>query len=183
VHRAGLLSDITVGTYRPETGRFGSGPAMAAAEALFAADSAVAVAQLSGTRNIQAATASGMTDLAAGFIGAGWQRHLMDLALHGGFPPLDRDLLEQAHQPPAAPPELLDRRRAALAAYRSFLDADTACAVLADLLHLHHARMIGTDEESERICLRLARAISQARRGNRSKPSASASKPPATPPA
>ena len=33
--------------------------------------------------------------------------------------------------------------------------------VLADLLHLHHARMIGVDSASERHCLRLARAIAR----------------------
>lgn len=31
--------------------------------------------------------------------------------------------------------------------------------MLADLLHLHHARMIGVEAASERHCLRLARAV------------------------
>ena len=34
--------------------------------------------------------------------------------------------------------------------------------ILADLLHLHHARMIGVDDASERHCLRLARSIARA---------------------
>ncbi|MFI7144393.1 lantibiotic dehydratase [Nonomuraea sp. NPDC050022] len=57
VHRAGLLRDLCLDTYRPEIGRFGTGPALAAAEGVFAADSAVAVAQLRATANPQAATA------------------------------------------------------------------------------------------------------------------------------
>ncbi len=54
-----------------------------------------------------------------------------------------------------------DRRRSALAAYRAHLslaqrpDPDP---VLASLLHLHHARMVGVNQDAEWICLRLARA-------------------------
>jgi hypothetical protein len=33
--------------------------------------------------------------------------------------------------------------------------------VLSDLLHLHHARMIGVDTTSEQHCLRLARTIAR----------------------
>ena len=53
---------------------------------------------------------------------------------------------------------------AALASYRALADHDglDPDQVLADLLHLHHARMIGVDIASERHCLRLARATSQA---------------------
>jgi lantibiotic biosynthesis protein len=176
-HHTGLLSDITLETYRPETGRFGAGAAMAAAEAVFAADSAVAVAQLRGAGNVQAVTASGMTAIAAGFAGAGWAQHLRGLAPHGGTPPLDRDLLKQARQPADVPQALLDRRRTALAAYRSVLGPAEARVILADLLHLHHARMIGTGAESERTCLRLARAITQIPRGERNDSSKSANRP------
>jgi hypothetical protein len=118
-----------------------------------------------------------MTDLAAGFLGASWARHLADLIPHGGIPPLDRNLLRQGRQPSDVPPPLLQRRRAALTAYRTFLDDSVTHVVLADLLHLHHARMIGTDEESERTCLRLAKAISQAALRGRSDPSAPANEP------
>ncbi|MGH3888023.1 MAG: lantibiotic dehydratase C-terminal domain-containing protein, partial [Pseudonocardiaceae bacterium] len=53
------------------------------------------------------------------------------------------------------------RRRSALAAYRSHLrpaEGPDPDPVLAALLHLHHARMIGINRDSERICRRLARA-------------------------
>jgi hypothetical protein len=33
--------------------------------------------------------------------------------------------------------------------------------VLSDLLHLHHARMIGVDTASEQHCLRLVRTIAR----------------------
>jgi thiopeptide-type bacteriocin biosynthesis protein len=154
---------------------------MAAAEAVFAADSAVAVAQLRGTGNVQAVTSSSMTGLAAGFTGASWPCQLRDLIPHGGVPPLDRDLLKQARRPADVPPALLEKRRTALTVYRSFLDPAEAPVVLADLLHLHHARMIGTSQESERTCLRLARAISQTPRGERSDPSAPATGPASAP--
>jgi class I lanthipeptide synthase len=54
-----------------------------------------------------------------------------------------------------------DRRRSALAAYRARLrpaEGPHPDPVLASLLHLHHARMVGINQNSERICLRLARA-------------------------
>lgn len=79
---------------------------------------------------------------------------------HGGVPALDRNALEQARQPANVPPPLLERRRTALTSYRALLDGDID-AVLADLLHLHHARMIGIDADSERTCMRLARAVAQ----------------------
>jgi hypothetical protein len=54
----------------------------------------------------------------------------------------------------------------ALARYRCLVDRDglDANQVLADLLHLHHARMIGVDTASERHCLRLARTVAHAAR-------------------
>lgn len=39
----GLAGEIAFDTYRPETGRYGTGAAMAAADELFAADSAAAL--------------------------------------------------------------------------------------------------------------------------------------------
>nr|MDT0667391.1 thiopeptide-type bacteriocin biosynthesis protein [Micromonospora sp. DSM 115978] len=60
----GLLADYTLATYRPET-RHGSGPTLAAAEAVFAADSCAAIGRLTGDR--QAATAAGMIAIAGGF--------------------------------------------------------------------------------------------------------------------
>ncbi len=154
LHDDGLLADYTLATYRPET-RWGGGPTLAAAEAVFAADSRATLAWLS--RDRRAATAAGMIVTADGFTDDG-ARWLVDHAPHGGGPRLE-------------PAEIAGARllygdealTAALATYRTLavrdgLDLDQ---VLADLLHLHHARMIGPDLTSERHCLRLARAIAQ----------------------
>lgn len=179
LHRRGLLRDLRLDTYRPETGRLGTGPALAAAEAVFATDSAIAVAQLRATANTQAATATGLLNLAIGFLGIDGLAWLVEHLSHGGPQALDRATLEQARHPAVLPPGLIERRRSALAAYRALLDADDVDAVLGDLLHLHHIRMIGIDAESERICLRLARTLAQsviAREGRRS-PSTSMSAP------
>ncbi|MEU7739575.1 lantibiotic dehydratase [Nonomuraea sp. NPDC049158] len=161
VHRAGLLRDLCLDTYRPEIGRFGTGPAMAAAEAVFAADSAIVVAQLRTTANPQAATAASLIDLATGFLGTGGMPWLVEHIAHGGPKALDRTVTEQAQRPANLPPDLIERRRTALATYRALLEPGDLDIILSDLLHLHHARMIGIDAESERICLRLARTLSQ----------------------
>jgi len=155
LHDDGLLADYTLATYRPET-RYGNGTALAAAEAVFAADSRAALQRLSGDR--QAAAAAGMIAIAHGFTGDG-ARWLAGHVPHGSGPRLEPAQLARARCPYGN-----DRLAAALAAYRTLADRDglDADQVLADLLHLHHARMIGVDTASERHCLRLARAIAQA---------------------
>ncbi|MEU8356302.1 lantibiotic dehydratase [Nonomuraea sp. NPDC048882] len=179
LHRTGLLRDLCLDTYRPETGRFGTGPALAAAEAVFAADSAVAVAQLSTSANAQAATAAGLVDLATEFLGMNGLSWLVEHLVHGGAHALDRTVVMQARHPAALPLSLIERRRTSLAAYRALLNASDVDTVLSDLLHLHHARMIGTDTASEGTCLRIARALAESliARGEGNGPSTSASGP------
>ena len=66
-----LCARVALDTYYPEAGRYGDGEAMRAAEAVFAADSAVVIAQLRqppGTDPV-ALTALGMLDIAAAFSG------------------------------------------------------------------------------------------------------------------
>lgn len=155
LHDDGLLTDYTLATYRPET-RHGSGATLAAAEAVFAADSRAALRHLSGDR--QAATAAGMRTIAHAFTGDG-SRWLIEHVPHRSGSRLMPAQLARARRPYGD-----DDLAAALAAYRTLaardgLDLDQ---VLADLLHLHHARMIGVDAESERHCLRLARAVALA---------------------
>ncbi|MGH3935708.1 MAG: lantibiotic dehydratase, partial [Pseudonocardiaceae bacterium] len=74
VRSLGLLRNIVLDTYYPEVGRYGTGAAMHAAEGVFAADSAVAIAQLtvtaSGTPHPYAVIAASFTDLAAAFTGS-----------------------------------------------------------------------------------------------------------------
>jgi thiopeptide-type bacteriocin biosynthesis protein len=82
---------------------------------------------------------------------------------------VDREVADQAvrlAQPGAArdsawPQEVTDAweaRGVALAAYRSQLPADADVdAVVEAVLHMHHNRAIGVDQDSERTCRRLAR--------------------------
>jgi lantibiotic biosynthesis protein len=151
----GLLAGYQLATYRPEI-RWGTGAALAAAETVFAADSRAAIRHLSGDR--QAAAAAGMAAIAQGFTSDG-PHWLATQTPHRGGPRLDPAQLAAARQPYGD-----DTLAAALAAYSTVADRDglDAGQLLADLLHVHHVRMIGADTVSERHCLRLARAIAQA---------------------
>ncbi|WP_256804915.1 lantibiotic dehydratase [Frankia sp. ACN10a] len=188
---AGLLNALVLDTYRPETGRYGSGPALIAAEAVFAADSAAAIAQLATAApgdgpHPQALTAASFIDLATAFLGSRDHglRWLVEHVPHQGAPPLPRDLRGQimALADPADAPAAMralpaaekltqawGRRRHAVQTYRYHVtrseglpDDPGPDRVLTALLHLHHARVIGTDPGSERTCLRLARAAALA---------------------
>ncbi|WP_454852267.1 lantibiotic dehydratase [Promicromonospora soli] len=150
LHDDGLLVDYTLNTYRPEA-RYGTGQALAAAEAVFAADSHAVLRRPPGDQ--QASAAAGMLAIAHAFTGDG-PRWLADHAPHHGGPRLERAQLLSARQH-HGDQRLID----AVAAYRTQVDHDDIDWVLADLLHMHHARMIGVDLESERHCLRLARSI------------------------
>lgn len=174
---------------------------MQSAEAVFAADSAVAVAQLtmttSGDPHPCAVIAASFTDLAAAFTGSlrsglNW---LTDHVNRHPAPALAREIHGQAlglsdpsngwtalRSLPGGEQLALawGSRRSALAVYRAHLspvDGPDPDLVLASLLHPHHARMVGIDQDSERICLRLARAaaLGWAARQERSGPSPSTS--------
>ncbi|RLK23786.1 thiopeptide-type bacteriocin biosynthesis protein [Micromonospora sp. M71_S20] len=154
LHDDAVVRDYSLHPYRPET-RHGAAATLAAAERVFAADSRAALHRLTGDR--QAATAAGMIAIADGFTGDG-PRWLATHAAHRTGPRLEPAQLEHARR------RVHDEQlAAALAGYRSLvvddgLDPDE---VLGDLLHLHHARMIGVDLASERHCLRLARTIAR----------------------
>ncbi|HET9899377.1 MAG TPA: lantibiotic dehydratase [Streptosporangiaceae bacterium] len=152
-----LMHDYSLHPYRPET-RYGTGPTLAAAEAVFAADSRMVLMRLIGDR--QAATAASMIAIADGFTGDGLQW----LAVH--TPHRTGPRLNPAQLELARIPFRDERLTAALALYRSLADHDglDPDEILADLLHLHHARMIGVDIASERHCLRLARTVALAAR-------------------
>ena len=188
LRRLGLIGDLTLDTYHPETARYGAGAALAAAEALFAADSAAVVAQLTAlaaAREVHrcALTAASMADLAAAMMGSrpagmGW---LTGHAQPGRPPIRDRDVLRQAaglaglggdetalraiaggRQVDAA----WRARRQAAASYADRLAADAAhvtpASALASLLHMHHVRAHGINPDCEQLCHRLARAIALA---------------------
>jgi thiopeptide-type bacteriocin biosynthesis protein len=168
-----LCSRCTLDTYYPETGRYGGGQGMRAAEAVFAADSAVAIAQLKRPPGIDptALTALGMLDIAAAFCGgpeqgAQWlagrrlprgsaadraiARTAATLARNGelsSFGTLPADLATSWRQ-----------RAETVAAYRKSLDANADTThILDSLLHIHHNRYRGIDRDGEATCRRIAR--------------------------
>lgn len=179
---AGLVGDLQLDTYRPETGRFGHGTALRAAETVFAADSTAAIAQLtlatvpaSVPGADQAVTAASMLDLVTAFSATpdGGRQWLIRHAPRTFATPPGRDLrirtlhlADPGHRAVAAMSggdrvlAAWDHRRAALSAYRAAL-VDTGIepeTVLADLLHLHHTRVAGPQLDREGTCLTLARA-------------------------
>ncbi|GAA4236588.1 lantibiotic dehydratase [Actinomadura meridiana] len=156
LHDDGVLFDYTITTYRPEA-RFGSEPTLAAAHRVFAADSNAVLTLLAAEQDLSTRTAAGMLTIADGFTLGNGERWLIDHVDHRGGPPL------RGRLPATRPSD--ERLRGALTDYRAAIDRDglDPDQALADLLHLHHARAIGVDLDSERYCLRLARAAARGR--------------------
>ena len=175
-----LCARVALDTYYPEASRYGGGEAMRAAEAVFAADSAVVIAQLRqppGTDPV-ALAALGMLDIAAAFSGgpdqgAQWLagRRLQPGKTAGHVTARTACTLARNGEMSSfgTLPEHLApawRRRAeAVAAYRKVLDADADFThILESLLHIHHNRYRGIDRDGEGACRRLARQAALARR-------------------
>ncbi|MFJ9695130.1 lantibiotic dehydratase [Kitasatospora sp. NPDC101183] len=173
-------------TYLPETGRYGTGPLLDRAEAVFVTDSTTVLAQHRhtgpGRLHPQALTAASLLDLAAAFTG-GVPTGTAWLAEHltrtTGEPALDRAVLAQALRladPTDAWAGLRAEtgtdithawaaRRTAVHAYRAALRTHPGPApdsVLASLLHMHHIRTAGIDPACEHTCQRIARATALA---------------------
>lgn len=182
LRQRGLIGDLTLDTYHPETGRYGSGTAMAAAEALFAADSAAVLAQLTAlaySRKLhpQALTAVSLVDLVCAMMGSrpAGMRWLIDHADLAGHPPIrDREVRRQAlrladglalHGVPSdqAIAAAWHIRSEAAKRYAACLIPDTThvtpASVLVSLLHMHHVRAHGIDPDAEAVSHRLARAV------------------------
>lgn len=175
MRQAGMAGRLVLDTYYPEVGRYGHGPALAAAETVFAADSRVAAAQLRHAASLGAhpvaLAAANMVSLVHGFLGdpAAAMRWLTTHAVPASPAPertiadqAIRLALEQCTGPqPGWPADLRQAwlaRTDALAAYRTHLPAGASQDVaLESLLHLHHNRAIGIDPDSERTCRRMAR--------------------------
>ncbi|MDX3588258.1 lantibiotic dehydratase [Streptomyces europaeiscabiei] len=176
----GLLQRVQWDTDEPETGRYGTGPALTAAEQVFVADSAAALAQIAlpiPDRLWPAVTAASFVDIADAFLGSptdgrAWLTTNL-LKNEGGA--TTRDVLAAAVRLSSPGPDhaamralpngehlvtTWARRRTALTAYRQALETHGAdpAAVLPSLLHMHHNRVAGIDPDSEAICRRLARA-------------------------
>lgn len=184
----GAASRITLATYHPELGRYGSGAAMDAAEEVFAADShAVALAlRLLPPRVIHpiALTAISMVEIAEGFHAspdeaATWLLdHLITKADASAERPIvahtelwarNRTLPDGGNVPTRLN-ATWTARHAALRRYRGALppDADTD-QILSALLHMHHNRARLIDRTDETICMRLARRIALTRRAQRAR--------------
>ncbi|MFD7639544.1 lantibiotic dehydratase [Kitasatospora sp. NPDC059795] len=190
LRRAGLAGEITFDTYRPESGRYGTGAAMDAAEALFATDSAAVLAQLAVLANQadvppQALTAASLVDLSAAVTGsrmAGLRWLLDHPELAAGALPQDRQarrhILRLAE--PGALHDLAGgaelaaawaaRARAAAHYCQTLTALDPArpggASVLGSLLHLHQVRAHG-DPVSEATTYKLARSVALADTANR----------------
>jgi thiopeptide-type bacteriocin biosynthesis protein len=188
LRRQGLIGELVLDTYRPETVRSGPGKAMAAAEALFAADSAAVLAQLTALAasprlHPAALTAASMVDLASAMLGSlpAGMRWLIDHARAGGDPLRDRDVLRQTvtltdpteaettSQACAGGVQIATAwhaRRHAAVTYAALLGSQTPHvrpdSVVASLLHMHHIRALGISPGPERLCHRLARAAALA---------------------
>jgi len=179
LHRAGLAAGLTLGDYRPQTGRFGYGEAMDAAHRVLAADSAAALAQIRFTGQTdavapQALAAASAYDLVqhlapspaeatdwlirdlpqtTGRLDPRLRDQVLDLTTPGG-----RDALSVLPGGDAVT-RSWQARTAALNAYRFRLaDADPLRAARS-LLHQHHVRALGVDPTAEALTLRLARTV------------------------
>lgn len=172
-----LLADLTLSTHEPHTQRWGTGTALDAARAVFAADSAAAIAQISlslregvDATALSAASLVDLADSVAASHGAGtaWLRD--ELTHERGRLVFElRDLAWQLHSaaqsglaPIAAgsPVHRAWRARATTAAAfrEAFPHHRIPNRVLHDLAHLHHIRAIGVDPDREQVARRLARA-------------------------
>jgi thiopeptide-type bacteriocin biosynthesis protein len=171
---AGLVQRVAWDTDYPETGRYGTGTVLDAAEAYFAADSVAALAQmrLDPAEQQPAAAAASFVDIATGLLGSrraalGWlvrnlprsegsapSRQLQALAVRWAGPDANSDLVALALAQP------WEVRRTSLDRYRKALvETGTDPAdVLASLLHMHHNRVAGIDTAAEATCRRTARA-------------------------
>ncbi|MEV4049143.1 lantibiotic dehydratase [Streptomyces sp. NPDC049744] len=171
-----LASQLVLDGYRHETGRYGTGAAMAAAEDVFVADSLVARYALTDVPALEreAVCALNMVDMAEGFLGTdeglAWTartpvRIAARTPAHGmSRPDVTQQTVDQVKNRPLlnATPRLaraIAQRRAALGAYRSQTDASRLEQTLESMLHMHHNRLVGPDRDSEAASRHAARQV------------------------
>ncbi|MGW0822527.1 lantibiotic dehydratase [Streptomyces sp. NPDC002845] len=181
LRQQGLLSDMQFASSHPETGRWGSGSALAAAEDVFVADSAALATQFTVPDRppAQVLAAIHFVSIACDFTGStqAGMTWLLEHARGAVARPMDRTLLKTAVRladpadawsalkaVPGGPAiaAAWTARRQALARYREELARGEELqldAVLDSLLHAHHIRALGIDRDSEAACRRLARAV------------------------
>jgi class I lanthipeptide synthase len=174
----GLIGRLAFDTYFPEVGRY---IAMAEAEEVFTADSALVLAQLThlpaGTPAPTVLTGLSMFDVAAAFLGsrtaaADWLRAQAPPAVPDRAEVTEITRLVRGGRQAGIPgwsgvADAYAQRAEALARYRRALpDGVDTDQVLHSLLHMHHNRALGVDRDREAVCLRLARQAAAAWRAN-----------------
>lgn len=181
LRRLGLLREVAFATSYPETGRWGSGAALTAAEAVFTADSRAVVTQLAQPMrpHHHALAAANFAAIAIAFTG-GTEAGMRWLIDHVPAKPpavVPRPVFTEARRL-ADPSENFRalrgepggeaivvtwaERAEALAAYHAHLSGADAegvdpDAVLGSLLHTHFLRACGIEPEDKAVCLYLAR--------------------------
>jgi thiopeptide-type bacteriocin biosynthesis protein len=177
---------VAYATSHPQTGRWGDGPALAGAEAVFAADSAAVLAQLAqpARPHPRALAAAHFAAIAIAFTGstAAGMEWLAGRVPATAPAPVGRPVFAEAvrladprddfHALRRAPggTTIVDawaERSRALAAYRTRLRGPHAVGVdpddvLGSLLHAHFLRARGVEPEEKAVCLYLARAAALA---------------------
>ncbi|MFI5863675.1 lantibiotic dehydratase [Streptomyces sp. NPDC051546] len=180
LRRQGMAARLDLAAHQSQDGRYGYGPARAAAEEVFAADSAAALAQITYSAHsgipAEALTAASLTGLATAFAptpAEGWAWLSSNLPRESG--PVDAVLVRQTlalADPDMSRHEAAVRplvaawaaRAAALTAYRRALagQREDPLPVLRSLLHLHHVRALGGGPGRESLTFRLARTAALA---------------------
>ncbi|MDS1269270.1 lantibiotic dehydratase [Lipingzhangella sp. LS1_29] len=164
LRRDGLSPRLCLDTYFPETGRYGDGAVLEAAEAVFAADAAVLLTHLAGSDYDQRAqVAVTMVRIAAALTGSheSGLRWVIDHPAEYPSTPPSRALRQQTAT--LIDPHhhgLSDELEDALTRYRQLLIARPGPpldGVISSLMHMHHNRALGVDRDSERACRHLAR--------------------------
>lgn len=183
LHRGRLVAGLTFTDYRPQTGRFGHGQAMEAAQRVFAADSVAALAQIclaeqDGSVHGQALAAAAVLDLAEHLApspteGRNWVVEQLPRATGRLDPRLRDEVLGLSS--PGGVDVLAERpggeavlrawsdRAAALTAYRASLGGTDPLRAARSLAHQHHVRALGADPAAEAVTLRLTRTAGLSR--------------------
>lgn len=175
---AGMAGPVVFDTYFPEAGRYGTGPALVAAEVVFCADTTAAIIALQQpppAMSPDTLTALSMIDIAEAFLGSMDAATVYLTSRNLPAQTIDHDVVSSMTRlarlgVPRMLPHLASEltaawvtRAEALAAYRNELpsgcDVDT---IATSLLHLHYNRHRGIDKEKEARCVRLARSATLA---------------------
>lgn len=169
LQRSALASRLIVDGYRPEFGRYGTGPALEAAEAVFVADSDVTRYLLTDLPKVDrhVLVALGMIDIAIGLLGDKEGTHWLATtpAAATGRREVTRTVLDEVRVHTLGHHSgwtdrvyaARGRLRVALGTYRAQLDGRPIGPVLESLLHMHHNRLMGPGREAEAACRHAAR--------------------------